>query len=95
MQWDVLCINQANATTSQDNSTISFDRETPGYKHRRKGGRQGGRRWAGRWSRYRQNERIIPCGGGAVSSGFVVATAHLYITFYNWNLLFRLASAVM
>lgn len=28
------------------------------------------------------------CGGGvAVSSGFVVAAANLYITFYTWNLL--------
>lgn len=66
MQWDVLCINQANATTSQDNSTISFDRETPGYKHRRKGGRQGGRRLAGRWGRYRQNERIISSWGSGL-----------------------------
>lgn len=29
------------------------------------------------------------CGGGVgVSSGFVVATAHLYITFRTWKLLF-------
>lgn len=27
-------------------------------------------------------------GGVAVSSGFVVAAANLYITFCNWNLLF-------
>jgi hypothetical protein len=27
MQWNVLCINRANATTSQDISTMSFDRD--------------------------------------------------------------------
>lgn len=55
MQWNVLCINRANATTSQDVSTISFDRETPGNKYRRKGRGQGGRRLNGRSSRYQQN----------------------------------------
>lgn len=81
MQWNVLCINRANATTSQDISTISFDRETPGNIYRRKGMRERGRRLDGRWSRYQQNGRTaLVGGGGAVSSGFVVATAHLYIT---------------
>lgn len=27
MQWNVLCINRANATTSQDINTMSFDRD--------------------------------------------------------------------
>lgn len=78
MQWNVLCINRTNATTSQDNSTITFDRERSGYKYRTEGRRQEIGRKMEQISTKR--EHSLCGGGGAVSSGFVVTAAHLYIT---------------
>lgn len=46
MQWNVLCINQANATTSQDISTISFDKRNAPVLNI--GGQEGGKE-AGDW----------------------------------------------